>query len=355
MNEKEMEGVIARGGTRWALANILLHGGGGKIEPLGARDRTFGANFTAIAEDFARNVDSGHKWVRFFEDWLYAGAGAPCDACKTMMEKMQNRAFVIMEEAILSDRADAKDYQGFKGHQINITAEHKAQLRDVCNSNEFDDHSRYIVNFCRTVMSEDRSKFIIATLTDGTFGPDAMLRRKQSVCNSMLRVCPENRDSNPNPTKCQACTETFMDLEYLVRRDRLDLSRSGLGVKKVWNEKDPLVTFRSRRHITDKLGELCETTIERHPTGRAADIQETCEDIISDYESEIVDTFSGSKVLGYGGATWKICVDLTSSCSAEEFPDVNAHSYHLLPYPATRETKQSLLATESPVSARKEL
>ena len=206
-------------------------------------------------------------------------------------------------------------------------------------------------------MSEDRSKFIIATLTDGTFGSDSNLQRKYSVCNTMLKVCPEDRDSNPSPTKCQACTETFMDLEYLVRRDRLDLARSSVGVKKVWNEKSPIVKFRSRRHITDHLGVLCETTIDRHRLNRAEDIQEVCEEITGEYESEIVNAFSGKNVLGYGGAAWKVCVDATSSCTAEEFPDVMAYSHHLMPYPSTRETKGSVPDRESktPVSAHKEL
>jgi len=57
----------------------------------------------------------------FFEDWLNAGAGAPCDACKTMMEKMQEKALVIMQDAVTNDVAEQKDYQGFKGHQINVS------------------------------------------------------------------------------------------------------------------------------------------------------------------------------------------------------------------------------------------
>jgi hypothetical protein len=58
-----MAGVEARGGTRWALANVLLHGGGGKIVPLGARDHTFGANFSAIAAAFASDVNHGREAV----------------------------------------------------------------------------------------------------------------------------------------------------------------------------------------------------------------------------------------------------------------------------------------------------
>ena len=102
---------------------MLLHKGGGKILPLGSRDATFGANFTELAETFRRSVKNhGPEWTPVFEEWLHTGAGHSCDACKTMMEKLQAYALEIMSEAIAHAQAQEKDYQGFRGHQVNVRA-----------------------------------------------------------------------------------------------------------------------------------------------------------------------------------------------------------------------------------------
>merc|ERR1712100_308299 len=143
-----------------------------------------------------------------------------------------------------------------------------------------------------------------------------------------------------------------MDLEYLVRRDKLDLALSDTGVKKKWNDRDTgkNVKFRSRKHVTVRLNELCDSTLDRHIPSRAAEIQEVCEEIAGEHETEIVDAFSGTKVLGYGGAAWKVCVTSASSCTAEEFQAALPYSNHLKAYPMTRETKGQI-PSSPPLSA----
>jgi len=247
----------------------------------------------------------------------------------------------LMSDVIKSAAAETKDYKGFKGHQVQVTPQMKVEMRAVCESPEFSDHTDFIRNFCRTIMREDRHKFILATLTDGDFGSEHLIARTNSVCMQMLKVCPVQKLVF-SPTDCHACAETFMDLEYLLRRDRQDLTKSGFGMRKKWNARESPMSFRSRQHVSARLSELCESIFERHVLrGGSEEIQQVCEAVVEEYESEIITTFAGGKVLGYGAAPQRICVEISGRCTTDEFlaalPLVQ--SYHLSTFPQTRETK----------------
>ena len=81
-----------------------------------------------------------------------------------------------------------------------------------------------------------------------------------------LQVCPARpaRGSFSVP-RCEACAESFMDLEYLLRRDSLAVARE--GHRKKWNERPQAAGFRSGHHVALRLNELCDSTEQRHVQG----------------------------------------------------------------------------------------
>lgn len=335
------------GGSDTALVNILEGTvEDGKIHPVG--DRTEGvavANLTEVAitflEKVGREKDAGATEKMVY--WLHQGAGHFCDACKFMMEEAHRRVLNIAQKKIRSNDdtgKKAKAFEGGAGHELTVNDDMKKEIAGVCETQQYANANVDGRAWCKSVMQGRHKAAIFGALTSGSFGFEDLLKRQNTVCGDpVLKVCKPKPWLSSGISDCRACAEAFQDFDRLLQNDRRDVDVGSLGVKA--HKKSVSAAdrqFRGRHHVWQKSQELCQTVQQRHPAKAASVIQEMCEEVLDEYESQVIRAFVEGGHQHPGASAEQVCVTIAEKCDADEFEKIKPElaSFHTPEYPFTQ-------------------
>jgi hypothetical protein len=332
------------GGRDTALVNVLEGDvESGKIHPVGDRTAAVAVtNLTEVALDFLKKIGREDDALakEKVEFWLNQGAGHYCDACKFMMEEAHRRVMKIASDKIKSYETESKDFEGGRGHEVKMDDEMKKEIQGLCDSAQYATANTDSRRWCTTTLTGRHSNQIFSTLTQGQFGFEDLLKRQNTVCGSpMLKVCPDKPWLGSSVNECRACAEAFQDFDRLLQQDRRDIDVGSLGVKahkRTVSEQDR--KFRGRHHVWQKSQELCSSVQQRHPAKAASVIQETCEEVLDEYESQVIRAFVDGGHQHSGASAEEVCVTIADKCTADEFDSIRTSlaSYHIGKYPFTQ-------------------
>jgi len=342
--DAERTKIREMGGSDTALVNVLEGSiEDGKIYPVGDRTSEVAMkNLTQVAMDFLKKLgregdELAHEKMVF---WLNQGAGHYCDACKYMMEESHRRVMKIASEKIKQYETTSRDFEGGRGHEVKMDDEMKAEIRGVCDSAQYASANLESRAWCSSTLAGRHSNQIFSVLTQGQFGFEDLLKRQHTVCGpQMLKVCPQKQWLGSKISECRACSEAFQDFDRVLQNDRRDIDVGSLGVKahkKTVKAADR--KFRGRHHVWQKSQELCSTVHQRHPAKAASVIQEMCEEVLDEYESQIIRAFVDGGYQHPAASAEEVCVTIADKCTSEEFDSVRTSlaSYHLGSYPFTQ-------------------
>lgn len=264
-----------------------------------------------------------------------------CDACKTWVEL----ATAHFRE--LSKKARPQgDSTPTKANRINVGDDVQSKLvGTLCNGPAYADMSEKIKGFCAEQLGGPNRRPLLRTFEGAPLEADSVPERKLHVCHKLLKECPR-RKVNPVPmSKCQvaaallrsercgalihvcicdwqACMEAFETLDFTMRRDHRNIKLGGsqdpLALAKKKKPKDD--GFGSSLHVEMRLEELCGE-LHLHYKGEALEeIQEVCEEVISESSGDVKRAFT---VLGkgsdYGIPSHSVCVNVAELCTEKEF------------------------------------
>merc|ERR1711998_156268 len=343
-DEAERAKIREMGGKDTALVNILEgQVEDGKIHPVGDRSKAVAmANLTETAIEFLQKIglqDDALAQEKVLY-WLNQGAGHYCDACKFMMEEAHRRVMKIAHEKIRAYETSDKSFEGGRGHEIKMDDKMKTEIRGLCDSTQYATANHDSRKFCTDTLSGRHADQIFATLTQGSFGFEDLLKRQNTVCGPpMMKLCPAKPWLGSGISDCRACAEAFQDFDRLLQNDRRDIDVGSLGVKAhkaSVSEQDR--KFRGRHHVWQKSQELCSSAQQRHPAKAASVIQEMCEEVLEGYENQIIRAFVEGGYQHPGASAEGVCVSIADKCSAEEFEELRPSlaSYHVAPFPFTQ-------------------
>merc|ERR1711939_145349 len=347
-NEMERIRVREMGGSDTALVNVLDGTvEDGKIHPVG--DRTTGvamANLTETAETFLKKMgrDATGENMEKMVYWLHQGSGHYCDACKFMMEESHRRVLNIAQKKIRSNDDTgkrAKAFEGGAGHELTVNDDMKKEIAGVCESQQYANANVDGRHWCKSVMTGPRRAQIFGALTSGSFGFEDLLKRQAAVCGpQVLNVCKPKPWLGSGLSDCRACAEAFQDFDRLLQQDRRDIDVGSLGVKahkKTVSEQDR--KFRGRHHVWQKSQELCSSVQQRHPAKAASVIQEMCEEVLDEYESQVIRAFVDGGYQHPAASAEEVCVTIADKCTSEEFDAVRTslQNYHMAKFPFTHQ------------------
>jgi len=343
-DEEERAKVREMGGSDNALVNVLEGEiTDGKIHPVGDRTSAVAmTNLTQVGMDFLTKIgledDVTAKEKVIY--WLNQGAGHYCDACKYMMEESHRRVMMLAQEKIKQRDTASKDFQGGRGHEIKMDDEMKTEIAGVCDSQQYASTNVDARNWCTTAMKGRHSAQIFTTLTQGSFGYEDLLKRQNTVCGpQVMNVCPDKPWLGTGLSDCRACAEAFQDFDRILQQDRRDIDVGAMGIKahkKSVKEADR--KFRGRHHVWQKSQELCSSAQQRHPAKAASVIQEMCEEVLEEYESQVIRAFVDGGHQHPGASAEEVCVTISDKCSSDEFDAIRTQlaSYHLPAAPFTQ-------------------
>jgi len=272
--------------------------------------------------------------------WLNQGAGHFCDACKFMMEEAHRKVMGLASDKIKNYETEDKSFEGGRGHQIKMDEKMKSDIRSLCESKQYATANKDARKFCSDTLSGRHSDAIFSTLTQGSFGFEDLLKRQNTVCGQpMLKVCPAKQWLGSTVNECRACAEAFQDFDRMLQNDRRDIDVGSLGVKahkKSVSAQDR--KFRGRHHVWQKSQELCSSMQQRHPAKAASVIQEMCEEVLDEYENQVIRAFVDGGHQHPGASAEEVCVTIADKCSSEEFDTIRPtlQSYHVPAYPFTQ-------------------
>lgn len=264
-----------------------------------------------------------------------------CDACKTWVEL----ATAHFRE--LSKKARPQgDSTPTKANRINVGDDVQSKLvGTLCNGPAYADMSEKIRRFCAEQLGGPNRRPLLRTFEGAPLEADSVPERKLHICHKLLKECPR-RKVNPVPmSKCQvaaallrsercgalihvcvcdwqACMEAFETLDFTMRRDHRNIKLGGsqdpLALAKKKKPKDD--GFGSSLHVEMRLEELCGE-LHLHYKGEALEeIQEVCEEVISESSGDVKRAFT---VLGkgsdYGIPSHSVCVNVAELCTEKEF------------------------------------
>jgi len=343
-DDEERAKVREMGGSDTALVNILEGDiADGKIHPVGDRTTAVAVtNLTQVGLDFLTKIglEDDATAMEKVVYWLNQGAGHYCDACKYMMEESHRRVMKIAHDKIKQRDTEDKDFQGGRGHQIKMDDEMKTEIAGVCDTQQYALTNADSRAWCKQAMTGRHSQQIFSTLTQGSFGYEDLLKRQNTVCGSqVMKVCEEKPWLGSGMSECRACAEAFQDFDRLLQQDRRDIDVGAMGIKahkKSVKESDR--KFRGRHHVWQKSQELCSSVQQRHPAKAASVIQEMCEEVLEEYESQVIRAFVDGGHQHPGASAEEVFVTISEKCGADEFDAIREElaSFHLAKYPFTQ-------------------
>jgi len=181
---------------------------------------------------------------------------------------------------------------------------------------------------------------IFQSLTQGSFGFEDLLKRQNTICGQhVLKVCPTKPWLGSGISECRACAEAFQDFDRVLQNDRRDIDVGSLGVKahkKTVSASDR--QFRGRHHVWQRSQDLCSTAQQRHPAKAASVIQEVCEEVLEEHESQVVRAFVEGGHSHPTASAEQVCVTISEKCTEDEFDGFRKElaSYHIGEYPFTQ-------------------
>merc|ERR1712159_837150 len=208
------------GGSATSTVNVLIGDTStGRIHPVGNREHgIMTANYTSLALEFLKKLGR-HDDMEDVEKvvyWLYQGSGQLCDGCKVMVEEMQRTVFSVTAAKIKKDEARDKKFKGGAGHEVTMDDNVKTAIKELWRNPGYYEVEKYLRDWAKDAMNGPQSRNILSTLTQGGFGMDDLIGRKQAICSGIFRVCPLKKLPPPSAkmSSCRACTEGFQDFSH---------------------------------------------------------------------------------------------------------------------------------------------
>jgi len=247
---------------------------------------------------------------------------------------------IIANQKIKDRQTAGKNFEGGAGHEIKMNDEMKDEIASVCETQQYATANLDARYMCKQWMGGRHKAVVLNTFTMGSFSHEDLLKRQNTVCgDGILKVCPPKSWLGASLSPCRACAEAFQDFDRVLQNDRRDVDVGSLGVKSYKKMVEGDRKFRGKHHVWQKMQDLCSSTGQRHPAKAASVIQETCEEVVEEYESHVVRAFveAGSKHPGAGAE--EVCVNLAEKCTAEEFDSMKTSlsSWHVKKYPLTQQ------------------
>jgi hypothetical protein len=266
----------------------------------------------------------------FFTTGMVAGSlgnNYYCKGCATVMEQTWFTAMPLVDRA-------RRGVEGGIQADVAVDIENEV-VKNICG-NQFNRfqithplrYNKAIRDSCSQITSKNAD--VVATGFYGTF-PDAyeLYLRIGEVCVAQMDLCdPPLEGTFANLDECSRCKIVINDMQGTLTKAKG--SNEYLSAKHVWN----------------MLENECQLLPSRYPKTTALELQETCEQLLEDYDSLIAESFKardkqpGKMVCGSTGANMcskKLPVnnqswdhDYTSPWLLEGPPAVgNMHPYEL--------------------------
>lgn len=212
-----------------------------------------------------------------------------CKGCSTLMEETWSAAMPLVARARLGVEG---------GAQADVTVDIETQVvKHICGSRFSNRYQKnhpltYTVpirDSCSRITSKNAD--VVAQGFYGTF-PDAyeLYLRIAEVCVARMDLCdPPLEGTFANLNECSRCKIVINDMEGMLTKAK--------GSAK----------YLTSRHVWDMLENECQMLPSRYPKASALGLQETCEQLLEDYDSFIAETFKagdkhpGKKVCGSTG------------------------------------------------------
>jgi len=204
----------------------------------------------------------------------------------------------------------------------------KRLVIDVCQSEAYTEHTIETKNFCIEQLAEKAEggtgnrRTILRRFEGEPLEETTVPDRKIALCTNLLKECPL-RKTNPVPiSKCQACMEAFETLDFTMRRDSETVKFGGSDPFASRKKKAVAAGFGSSFHAEIRMNELCTDLHLHFKLEALEEVQEVCEDVVSDYPDEVKRAFGIlNKGADYGNPVQTVCVDTAKLCKRKEFDD----------------------------------
>lgn len=316
--------------TRSGSVGIMLRSATGSV--LANISATQHTNYTAAVESYfaARKLLPGVKTPRALGMLMEEAAGGSCDACKTVVEELAVKMGDMKEE--LQKKAHSTDAKG----ELLTPATQQRELLGICRSRRYRRYALHIQKGCFDLMERAAARDLLqgmANLSDTSTKhvPDF----KRRFCVEATAMCPA-RASPKTMGPCQLCAETMQDFRYVLRRTNRDgivLAGDPMALQR--KPSSARARYLDRRHIVLAMQELCEEPALRHHRSVAEELQETCEELTTEFQEVLIQAVQHSTAR-FGFAT---CVEKTRYCTAEEYKAVE-HTLHSKHFRAHREKRK---------------
>jgi len=294
-----------------------------------------GDNVTAIVEKFLIDNSISHAPTAALVDrMLRQAGGSRCDACKTMVEHLH----VYLRDVSMKARPQGQD--SLNKERVTFDEEQeKAVASTVCQGKSYVDYSDSTRDFCMEQLGGPNRKPVMRRWEGEKLEDSHLPQRKNNVCTELLQVCPPlSVRSSRLPERCEACMEAFQTLEFTMGRDsnkiRLGGSIDPLSFGKVKKQGQG---YGSSLHAALRVEELCGELHKSFSGSTLENIQETCEEIVSDHESEVKRAFITANehresLFGAGRRVRvrDVCVEIAGACRVDEFDRLfpNLRNFH---------------------------
>jgi len=320
-------------------------------------------NFTdAVAAFFARKkLDPGPRTLHSISMLLELANGGDCDACKTFVEEAVLRLAEVQDaktaEAMEDARARGIDFKDLTGMSMDKDFVQR-EFGNLCTSERYRRYALHIQAGCNEhLVTRNFLQFLHAAANSTTAPERRIPEFKRLLCQVGRVQSPEDgilEDAPPpcpvrsaSPAKsewspCRMCGESVMDLIYLLRRThRGGIPAGGDPMSLNKPKSGRSSAYLGDRHVRMTVQDLCSDVSKRHSGSVATDLQEHCEDLVSDYEENLRSLArEGQWLTPSPGQV--ICVDVAGSCTRPEYDDIEPHleSFHYRERNETRKLPQ---------------
>jgi polyhydroxyalkanoate synthesis regulator phasin len=291
-----------------------------------------GENSTTTAIAALGPDDNNYKTIGVLLD---ESAGGRCDACRTTVEHL----IVTMMELVRSNGQFSRSAPESGTHiKVSVPPEEATKaVNAMCTSAKFAKYAPHVMKGCVEFLASNGTEMV--EKLNGAMQGEKFERLLDDICSGMIGVC-KNRGKLPETiSKCRSCAEVVSVFDYNLRRanpvaDDSDGLSDAMSLNKRKKVKD--LSYMSRLYVEKRLAELCgqslqHTLLAGQTISQA--LNEECEDLLDQYEEDIVRAFTKKKPMFDAGR--EICVDVASSCSENEYDELAEQlltGIHLVPF-----------------------
>lgn len=277
--------------------------------------------YTKHGDDFIQNNDDYIAMLIALEE----AAGGKCDACKTFVELLTEE---LKEMGRKHAKQDGNDQFGQAKKSMHVDGDmESALLQSLCKGAAYLPYADHIKKGCADLLNANGTH-ILRVFSGGKLRAEDTVNRKHTICAEMMQVCPVVKPPK-KVSKCRACAEAMQDLHFLLRRSinllwsKTTDGPNGHSSPALRDAKGIQHRF-SRKHIIIEIQELCYDMENRHPPAVAAEVQEVCEQLVEDYQEDIVKYFApyqqGSAIgHQHPNPARAVCVESAKMCKPNQF------------------------------------